>query len=149
MVHEQAEMLTKSPKLHFLKSGLLAALRGISPDVVRKDKTSFGAVLETFVFSELQEIATLSANRCSFFHFPDKDRNEVDIVIENRRGDVVGIEVKSSTTFSSSDFSGMRKLADACGDKFIQGLVLYDHDQVVPFAENMFAAPLSRLWSSK
>jgi len=29
----------------------------------------------------------------------------------------------------------MRKLADACGDKFIQALGLYDHGQVDPFAE--------------
>ena len=79
----------------------------------------------------------------------DKDKNEVDIVLENRRGEVVGIEVKSSATVSSSDFSGMRKLAAACGDKFIQGIVLYDHDMIVPFAKNMFAAPLSSLWSSK
>jgi uncharacterized protein len=141
--------LTKSPKLHFLDAGLLAALRVISPDVVRKNKTSFGAILETFVFSELQKIATWSDQRCSFSHFRDKDKNEVDIVIENRRGDVVGIEVKSSATVSSSDFSGMRKLAEACGDRFIQGLVLYDHDQVIPFGANMMAAPLSCLWSSK
>jgi hypothetical protein len=141
--------LTKSPKLHFLDAGLLAALRGISPDVVRKDKTSFGAILETFVFSELQKISTWSEQRCSFSHYRDKDKNEVDIVLENRRGEVVGIEVKSSATVSSSDFSGMRKLAEACGDKFIQGIVLYDHDKIVPFAKNMFAAPLSSLWSSK
>lgn len=141
--------LTKSPKLHFFDAGLLAALRDISPDTVRKDKTSFGAVLETFVFSELQKIATWSEQRCSFSHFRDKDRNEVDIVVENRRGEVVGIEVKSSATVTAADFSGMRKLAEACGDRFIQGLVLYDHDQVVPFADNMMAAPLSSLWSPK
>jgi len=67
--------------------------------------------------------------------------------LENRRGEVVGIEVKSSATVSAGDFSGMRKLADACGEKFVQGMVLYDHDKVVPFGENMFAAPLSCLWS--
>ncbi len=141
--------LTKSPKLHFLDAGLLATLRGISPDIVCKDKTSFGAVLETFVFSELQKIATWSEHRCSFSHFRDKDKNEVDVVIENQRGEIVGVEVKSSATVSSDDFSGMRKLADACGDKFIQGIVLYDHDQIVPFADKMIAAPLSCLWSSK
>lgn len=141
--------LTKSPKLHFLDAGLLAALRDISPETVRKNKMPFGAILETFVFSELQKIATWNEQRCSFSHFRDKDKNEVDIVIENRRGEVVGIEVKSSATVSSDDFSGMRKLAEACGDRFIQGIVLYDHDQVVPFADNMFAAPLSSLWSSK
>jgi len=141
--------LTKSPKLHFLDAGLLAALRGISLDILRKNKTPFGAILETFVFSELQKIATWSDQRVSFSHFRDKDKNEVDIVIENRRGEVVGIEVKSSATVSASDFSGMRKLAEACGDRFIQGLVLYDHDQVVPFGANMTATPLSCLWSSK
>lgn len=141
--------LTKSPKLHFLDAGLLAALRGISPETVRKNKMPFGAILETFVFSELQKVATWSERRCSFSHFRDKDKNEVDIVIENRRGEIIGIEVKSSATVSSDDFSGMRKLAEACGDRFVQGIVLYDHDQVVPFADNMFAAPLSSLWSSK
>ena len=138
--------LTKSPKLHFLDAGLLAAMRDVSPDVVKKDRTVFGPILETFVFSELRKIATWSAQRCSFAHFRDKDKNEVDIVLENRRGDVVGIEVKSSATVSAADFAGMRKLAEACGEKFRQGILLYDHDQVVPFGENMFAAPLSSLW---
>ena len=141
--------LTKSPKLHFLDGGLLAALRGVSPDTVRRDKTMFGAILETFVVAEVQKIATWSAPRCGFSHFRDKDRNEVDIVVENRRGEIVGIEVKASATVSSSDFSGMRKLAEATGDRFVQGLVLYDHDQVVPFGDRMYAAPLSSLWSSK
>lgn len=140
--------LTKSPKLHFLDPGLLAAMRDVSPDVVAKNKTAVGPILETFVFAELRKIASWSEQRCSFSHFRDKDKNEVDIVLENRRGDVVGIEVKSSATVSAADFSGMRKLADACGSKFVQGLVLYDHDQVVPFGETMFAAPLSCLWGS-
>ncbi|SDE52789.1 hypothetical protein SAMN04488105_104320 [Salipiger thiooxidans] len=140
--------LTKSPKLHFLDAGLLAAMRDVSPDVVAKDKTCFGPILETFVFSELRKIASWSEQRCSFAHFRDKDKNEVDLVLENRRGEVIGIEVKSSATVSAADFSGMRKLADACGDKFVQGMVLYDHDKIVPFGENIFAVPLSSLWSS-
>ncbi len=139
--------LTKSPKLHFLDAGLLAAMRDVSPDTVAKDKTAFGPILETFVFSELRKIASWSDQRCSFAHYRDKDKNEVDLVLENRRGEVVGIEVKSSATVSAADFAGMRKVAEACGKKFIQGLVLYDHNQIVPFGGNMFAAPLSCLWS--
>ncbi len=139
--------IVKSPKLHFLDAGFLAAMRGVSPDTVRKDRTEFGSILETFVFSEICKIATWSDQRCSFSHYRDKDRNKVDIVLQNRRGEVVGIEVKSSATVSARDFSGMRKLAAACGSKFVQGLVLYDHDQVVPFGNSMFAAPLSCLWS--
>ena len=85
--------LTKSPKLHFLDAGLLAAMRDVSPDVVAKNKTAFGPILETFVLSELRKIASWSEQRCSFSHFRDKDKNEVDIVLENRRGEIVGIEV--------------------------------------------------------
>ena len=62
--------MTKSPKLHFLDAGLLAAMRDVSPDVVGKGKTSFGLILETFVFSELRKIASWSEQRCSFSHFP-------------------------------------------------------------------------------
>lgn len=139
--------LTKSPKLHFLDSGLLAALKDASPERITKDKTAFGAILETFVFGEVLKLASWSAERCSFSHFRDKDGNEVDLVIENRRGEVIGIEVKASATVSSADFSGLKKLASACGDNFVQGFVLYDHDQVVPFGENLFAVPLASLWA--
>ncbi len=143
----QLKRLVKSPKLHFLDSGLLAAMQGVLPETLERDKTAFGPLLETFVFSELRKISTWSRQRCSFSHFRDRYRNEVDIVIENRRGEVVGIEVKAAASVSRGDFSGLRKLEGVCGDKFVQGLVLYDHDQVVPFGENLFAAPLSCLWS--
>ena len=86
--------VTKSPKVHFLDAGLLAALRGITPDRLRRDRTPFGAVLETFVLSELLKLASWADDRYTFSHFRDKQRNEVDIVIEDGRGQVVGVEVK-------------------------------------------------------
>ena len=46
-----------------------------------------------------------------FSHFRDKDRNEVNIVIENRRGLVVGVEVKASATVTKSDFGGWPRRA--------------------------------------
>ena len=138
---------TKSPKLHFLDTGLLAAMQSISTDKIMKNKAKFGPILESFVLSELCKLNLLSEQRCSFFHFRDKEKNEVDIILENNQGEIIGIEVKASATVNSSDFTGLKKLAEAAGKKFIQGLVLYDHDQLVPFAENMFAAPISCLWS--
>lgn len=144
---KKLKRLTKSPKLHFLDAGLLASVRNITPETVAKDKTPFGAILETFVFSELQKLASWSDHACTFSHFRDKDNNEVDIVIENRRGEIIGVEVKASASVSAGDFSGMRKLADACDAKFKQGMVLYDHDKIVPFSENMSAVPISSLWA--
>ena len=139
--------VTKSPKLHFLDAGLLAALRGITPDRLRRDRTPFGAVLETFVFSELLKLAGWADDRYTFSHFRDKERNEVDIVIEDGLGRIVGVEVKASATVSAKDFSGLRRLASAAGERFSLGLVLYDHETTVPFGEKMAAAPVSTLWS--
>lgn len=103
--------------------------------------------METFVLAELLKLASWSQDRYEFSHFRDKERNEVDIVIEDRRGRVVGIEVKASATVSPRDFAGLRRLSDACGDRFVLGLVLHDHEQVVPFGERLLAALVSALWS--
>ena len=75
--------------------------------------------------------------------------DEVDIVIEDDDGRIVGVEVKASATVSNGDFSGMRRLASACGDRFVLGLVLYDHSRTVPFGERLVAAPVSTLWSGE
>ena len=139
--------LTQTPKLHFLDAGLLAALRGASPDGLRRDRTPLGAILETFVLAELLKMAEWSGERLEFSCFRDKERNEVDIVVGDRRGRVVGIEVKAAASVSRGDFHGMRRLAEACGDRFALGLVLYDHDQIVPFGDRMLAVPLSALWA--
>lgn len=138
--------LTKTPKLHFLDAGLLAALRDVSPARVRQDRSPFGPILETFVLGELLKLASWADDRFEFSYFRDKEQNEVDFVIENRRGQVVGVEVKAAATVTRSDFHGMRRLKEACGDRFAFGMVLYDHDQTVPFGDRMFAVPLSVLW---
>jgi uncharacterized protein len=140
--------LIKTPKLHFLDSGLLAAMRDLSLQRVRDDRTQFGPLLETFVFAEVLKLATWSDNRFEFFHFRDKEKNEVDIVIEDLQGRVVGIEVKASATVTARDFRGMEMLARACGKHFVMGVVLHDHDQIIPFGEKLFAAPVSSLWSN-
>ena len=43
--------LVKTPKLHFIDAGLLTAMRGYSLSRLRADRTLFGALLESFVFS--------------------------------------------------------------------------------------------------
>jgi hypothetical protein len=72
---------------------------------------------------------------------------EVDIVLERDDGMIAAIEVKASATVKASDFSGLRALAEACGDRFAFGAVLYDSTDVVPFGDRLAAAPLSCLWA--
>ncbi len=139
--------LVKTPKLHFLDTGLLATLREDDADALRDNKGRFGALLESFVVSELLKLASWSGRRFSFSHYRTRDQDEVDIIIEDRRGRVVGIEVKASATVKSDDFRGLRQLQEAVGDRFVRGLVLHDHDRVTPFGEKLQAAPLSLLWT--
>lgn len=139
--------LLKSPKLHFLDAGLLAALRNLSPDHLQRDRKPFGPLLETFVFGELLKLASSAHDRYEFSHFRDKEGNEVDVVLEDGHGRVVGIEVKAAATVSREDFRGLERLAGACGDSFAQGLVLHDHDRTVPFGPRMASAPISALWA--
>jgi predicted AAA+ superfamily ATPase len=138
--------IAKTPKLHFLDSGILATARGLTFDRIKADRGAFGSLLETFVFSEVLKLMSGSDLRLTPYHFRDQQMREVDIVLERDDGTIVGIEVKASATVKASDFGGLKTLAEACGEKFAFGVVLYDSTDVVPFGEKLAAAPLSCLW---
>jgi hypothetical protein len=140
--------LIKTPKLHFLDSGLLGAIAGVTAERIGRDRTRFGPLLETLVFSEILRQSTWLDDPCALHHYRDKDQDEVDVVVEAIDGAIVGIEVKAAATVRASDFRGLRKLAEAVGDELKLGVVLYDGDRVVPFGERFFAAPVSSLWSA-
>ena len=119
----------------------------MTAEQIAKNRSTFGAVLETFVFSEVMKQVTWSDQGYTLHHYRDKDQDEVDLIVEDEQGELVGIEVKASATVHASDFKGMRKLLDNCGDDLKLGLVLYDGTKVVPFGDRLFAAPMSCLWS--
>jgi uncharacterized protein len=67
-------------------------------------------------------------------------------VIENGRGELVGIEVKAAATVHAGDFRGLRKLATACADDLKLGIVLHDGENSIPFGNRLWAAPIACLW---
>lgn len=71
----------------------------------------------------------------------------MDVVLEDAAGRVVGVEVKASATVGARDFRGLRALAEASGDRFRRGFVLYTSRTTVPFGENLHALPVSSFWS--
>jgi uncharacterized protein len=139
--------LIKTPKLHFLDSGLLGVLLGATAARVARDRAIFGALLETFVFAEVLKQASWSDEDYALYHYRDKDQNEVDLVIETGSGTLIGLEVKAGATVHADDFKGLRKLAGACGDDFKLGVVLYDGENLVPFGDRFLAVPISCLWA--
>lgn len=138
--------IVKTPKMHFLDSGVLATTRGLSFERVNADRSVFGALLESFVFAEILKLMTASDLRLTPYHFREQQMHEVDIVLERDDGMIVGVEVKASATAKSTDFAGLRTLAEVCGRKFAYGVVLYDSTDIVHFGDRLAAAPLSCLW---
>jgi uncharacterized protein len=138
--------LLKTPKLHFLDSGLLAVLLRANAERIAANRSLFGPLLETFVFSEVMKQEAWLEDGCVLSHYRDKDQDEVDVVAENELGEIVGIEVKASATVGGGDFKGLKKLAAATGKDFKLGVVLYDGEQSLPFGDRMYAAPVSCLW---
>jgi|GEM_PF-6103317 len=74
---------------------------------------------------EIARQLTWSQADATMSHYRTKDGVEVDIVLENRSGEVIGIEVKASSTPTPDDFRGLRHLADRVGDDFLAGYVLH------------------------
>ena len=137
--------LVKTPKLHFVDTGLLAALLKDSAEALEADRSRLGFLLEGFVFSELAKIAAQTSVHATISHYRDKDKAEVDFVVE-QAGKTLGIEVKAGATARPEDFRGLRRLRSATGEAFACGIVLHDGDRIQRLGDRLYAMPFSRLW---
>lgn len=140
--------VVKTAKLQFIDSGLLATLIELTAQELERDRTRFGHVLESFVYGELLKATTTAEGAYSLMYYRDADKVEVDLVIENAAGQLVGVEVKASATVKESDLRGLRKLSSLAGDQFKMGLLLYDGDETLPLSHDIWAAPLASQWGS-
>ena len=138
--------VVKTPKMQFIDAGLLAALAAISPEALMQDRSRFGAILESFVFGELLKHATSAEGEYQLHYYRDHDQYEVDFVIENATGEIIGVEAKASATVKESDLRGFKRLASLAGKRFRLGVILYDGKETLPVGENLWAAPVSSLW---
>jgi predicted AAA+ superfamily ATPase len=135
-----------TPKLAFVDSGVAANLLSADTRSLLRPGGQFGPLMEGFVLMELARQLTWSQERVELFHYRTKDKVEVDAVLENRHGLVVGIEVKAASTVKAEDFRGLRHLAERVGDDLLCGLVLYTGTQTLSFGPRLKAMPISALW---
>lgn len=138
--------LIKTSKLHIADTGLAAALLGADAADLAQDRPLLGQLLETFVVQELRKQASWHESALAFHHYRDKDKVEVDLVLEQGLHAVAGIEVKAAASVGDQDLKGLRKLAAAAGKDFVAGVVLYDGDTTLKLDQNLFAVPLVSLW---
>lgn len=140
--------LVKAPKVFLPDCGLLAYLTGVSPERMMMGTGMPGALVETFVLSELLKHLAFSQRRLTLWHYRTQSNIEVDFILEDRLGKLTGIEVKASSTVDGKDFKGLRHLKETELQAFERGIVLYAGREVVPFGPDLFAVPLSVWWAS-
>lgn len=135
--------LIKTPKIYLNDAGQACYLNGIMEVKQLRKSPHFGALFETWMWSELRKLLALTTGIDTSFYRTHLGR-EVDFLLS--RGDVLwGIECKSASSVDAKDFQGLHDLKDALSPKTVGGIVLYKGDQVVPFGENFLAVPLSVL----
>ena len=143
-----SKQLIRTPKLLLTDAGLACHLLGADAARLWNDPVLLGPILENFVAMELRKQLGWNQTRASLYHFRTTTGQEVDLLLESASGDCVGIEVKASSTVDSSDFRGLRVLAEQIGRRFRRGIVLHLGSESASFADNLFALPLQRLWSA-
>jgi predicted AAA+ superfamily ATPase len=138
----------KSPKIFLNDTGLLCHLRGEGIESLIENRTTVGAFLENFIVMEIIKQLSWSGLFLKPYHFSVHSGAEVDLILEDRKKQLYGIEIKSTASVSQSDFKGLKHLAEITGKKFQRGIVLYGGDQVVGgIGENLQAVPIPSVWS--
>lgn len=132
-----------TPKVIFLDSGLAGYLAtGAVADA------PIGGLLENFVLGELTRQLAWSRVSARLFHYRDRDQCEVDAVLEDNVGQVVGVEVKAAETVRAEDFRGLRLLQRRLGSRFRAGFVLYCGLESLAFGDGLTCLPVSALWTT-
>ena len=126
-------MAVRMPKLHFVDTGLASHLLGLRNEARLLLSPHYGALLESLVFMECAKHAEWADEEVGMYHFRDKRKREVDIVLERPDGRIVGVEVKASATVRREDFNGLAALAELAGAAFERGVLLYTGSEVLPF----------------
>ena len=81
------------------------------------------------------------------FFYRDRDKREVDLVVESASGDVVAIEANATAATTASGVRGLRVLRGKLGERFKTGVVVYSGEHMLPIEDRIWAVPLAGLWT--
>lgn len=112
--------LRKTPKLHFLDTGLVCYLLGIRDAATLERHPLRGAIFESFVVGELMNAFQNERREAPLFFWRDATRHEIDILVDF--GDrLLPIEVKSGLTLGADAGDGLRWWLELPGNDNAEG----------------------------
>lgn len=139
------ERIGKRSKWVATDTGLVANVLSWNEEDVYLDGMKNGKFVETWVYHELAAEAGVEGT-CEITQYRDRDKHEIDFIVENDAGNMLGIEVKAGSV-ASDDFRHLRWFAANLAKKPFTGIVLYSGRDVLRFGEGFYAVPLSALGS--
>ena len=138
----------KQKKLYFSDTNLLLFLMQRDIEEINKNEIAvMGHIFENFIATEIMKaVNSLGQFSVSHFNPVQNQGKEVDFVIENLKGEAVGIEVKLSGTIDERDWSNMLTLQETIGKKFKKGIIIYTGTELIQVRRSIWAVPVSYLW---
>jgi len=138
----------KRSKLYMVDSGLMAGILKWKMDQVRFDSDRSGKLFETFALNEIMAQVEVGNGRYELFHYRDREKREIDFLIEREDSHLLGIEIKAGSAVHKNDFKHLLwfKNKIAKNNEFI-GIILYTGEYPVSFGHNLWAVPMGHLWS--
>jgi uncharacterized protein len=122
--------LVKTPKLHFLDSGLVCYLLGIRSPAQLRDHPLRGTIFETWVAAEILKARAHRGLQPALSFYRDSKGTEVDLLVE-LGNQVLAVETKSGQTVTEDAFGGLTAFRTAIGraDLQAQSFVIHGGDQ--------------------
>ncbi len=120
-----SKRIVKSPKMHFLDTGLLCGLLGIHNASSLATHPLRGAIFESFVVSEVRKSLLNQGTRPSLYFWRTSGGQEVDLLVE-LQGGLLPVEVKSSATLHSDFFRNLESFSGLSGSG--SGVLVYGGD---------------------
>jgi uncharacterized protein len=136
----------RHPKVYVVDTGLLLHLLGADAERFAADDQITGKAIENFVAMEVLRQADWAKAAPKLFHYRQA-RDEIDLVLERRSGEIAAIEVKASASVHEADWRALARLRDARSQSFRCGILLYTGATTVPLSDRIFAVPISALWA--
>lgn len=142
------ERVNKQSKYFVSDTGLMCSVLNWKIDDLILDSDKNGKLFETYVYNQLISQIDLENFDYSLYHYRDREKREIDFIIQDSSNNIYGIEVKSGTLISKDHFKHLKWFKNnLTKDKNFVGIVLYSGENVVPFGENLFAVPINNLWN--
>jgi hypothetical protein len=138
--------LVKAPKVFFARLRLARLPSDLSPERLKGGVGLPGGLLALLCWANSRNIWHFLNAGLACGHYPTQTDIEVEFVLENRLGEITGIEVKASGSVDGKDFKGLRHLKETESHVFQRGIVLYSGREIVPFAPDLIAVLLSAFW---